>query len=106
MKANAIDLETLDTLMTAQQDVILLDVRRRADYEKSPATIPGARWRDPDQIDRWSGELSAGQPAVVYCVKGGPVSQAAVERLRREGCDARYLVGGLKAWTEGGRPVE
>ena len=57
-------------------------------------------------IDHWSGELQAGGVAVVYCVKGGPVSQSVTDRLRREGCDAVYLKGGLKAWAESGKTVE
>jgi uncharacterized protein len=49
--------------------------------------------------------LPAGKRAVVYCVKGGSVSQSVTERLRREGIDAVFLEGGLKAWTDGGRPL-
>ena len=106
MEEHGIDVETLYRLMAASEDVTLLDVRRKADYEASPAKIPGARWRDPEMIDRWSGELSGTQSTVVYCVKGGSVSQSVTDRLRRKGCDAVYLKGGLKAWTESGNTVE
>ena len=106
MEEHVIDVNTLARLMSAPQGLTLLDVRRRADYEASPAKIPGARWRDPEMIDHWSGELQAGGVAVVYCVKGGPVSQSVTEGLRRTGCDAVYLKGGLKAWAESGKTVE
>ena len=33
------------------------------------------------------------------------VAYRGVDLLRREGIDAVFLEGGLKAWTEGGRPV-
>ncbi len=100
-----IDLETLDKLMAAHPALTLLDVRRKVDYEASPARIPGARWRDPEDVAQWCAELASGGTTVVYCVKGGAVSQSVADRLRGEGCDVFFLQGGLKAWTEGGRPV-
>ena len=42
----------------------------------------------------------------IDCVKGGPVSQSTVDRLRKEGFNASFLEGGLKAWVAGGNPVE
>ena len=106
MKDYGIDVNALAKLMDTRQALTLLDVRRKADYEASPAKIPGSRWRDPEMIDRWCAELTAGPTTVVYCVKGGPVSQSVTDRLRREGCDAFYLKGGLKVWTASGKPVE
>ena len=105
MEDYGIDLKTLDKLMAAHPEATLLDVRREADYASSPAKIPGARWRDPEKIDQWHAEFAAGQSIVVYCVKGGPISQAVTERLRGEGCDARFLKGGLKAWTDHGKTL-
>jgi uncharacterized protein len=43
---------------------------------------------------------------VVYCVRGGAVSQSAAERLAKEGLQAMFLEGGLQAWTESGRALE
>ncbi len=100
MENNTIDVEALAAALTAAHSVTLLDVRRKGDYEASPHKIPGARWRDPEKIDHWIDELPTGRQAVVYCVKGGSVSQSVTDRLRREGHDAVYLVGGLKAWVE------
>ncbi len=100
MENNTIDVEMLAAALTAAHRVTLLDVRRKVDYEASPHKIPGAQWRDPEKIDSWIEELPAGRKTVVYCVKGGSVSQSVTDRLRREGHDAVYLVGGLKSWVE------
>ena len=106
MEENTIDVETLAATLSASREVTLLDVRRKGDYEASPHKIPGARWRDPEKIDHWISELPAGQQTVVYCVKGGSVSQSVTERLRREGHDAVYLVGGLKLWVENREKID
>ena len=100
MEDRTIDVESLAATLSAEREVNLLDVRRKGDYEASPHKIPGARWRDPEKIDHWISELPADRKTVVYCVKGGSVSQSVTDRLRREGHDAVYLVGGLKAWVE------
>jgi len=106
MEKFAIDTESLDKLLSDSKKVRLLDVRRKMDYEASPHKIPGALWRDPEKIGLWINELPAGQQAVVYCVKGGSVSQSITDRLRSEDRNALFLKGGLKAWIEGGKTVE
>ena len=86
--------------------VTLVDVRRKADYEADPGLIPGARWRDPEQVSRWGAELPADRPVAVYCVKGGAVSQSVAETLAGRQMSACYVAGGLKAWKESGGRVE
>jgi len=39
---------------------------------------------------------------IVYCVKGGPVSQSTADRLAEKGFDVRYLQGGVMAWNAAG----
>ena len=80
--------------------VLLLDVRRKADYDADPETIPGASWRNPEQVDVWSREIPKGQRVVVYCVKGGSVSQSITTTLVQKDIQACYVEGGLKAWKE------
>ena len=80
--------------------LLLVDVRRRIDYDADPETIPGASWRDPERIEDWVHELPREMRVVVYCVKGGAVSQATAAALVKKDIDARYLEGGLKAWKE------
>jgi rhodanese-related sulfurtransferase len=86
--------------------VTLVDVRRRSDYEADPALIPGAAWQDPEQVARWGRELPAGKPVVVYCVKGGSVSQSVTETLTRNQVEACYVAGGIKAWKEAGGRID
>jgi rhodanese-related sulfurtransferase len=88
------------------KNVTLVDVRRKADYEADPNLIPGAAWRNPEEVDAWSRELLQGKPVVVYCVKGGSVSQSITDALTRKQIDVRYIEGGLKAWKESGERVE
>jgi rhodanese-related sulfurtransferase len=79
---------------------LLLDVRRKADYDADPETIPGASWRNPEQVDVWSREIPKGQRVVVYCAKGGSVSQSITTALVHKDIQACYVEGGLKAWKE------
>jgi len=88
------------------QSVTLLDVRRKADYEAEPSLIPGAAWHDPEQVGSWSRELPKDRPVVVYCVKGGSVSQSITATLTDQQVNARFVEGGLKAWKEAGGELE
>ena len=49
--------------------------------------------------------LRENSEVVLYCVKGGSVSQSVSDRLRRENVKACYVEGGLKAWRESGGEV-
>ena len=102
----SIDIEELASLLADSDAVTLIDVRRKADAETTPKTIQGAAWRDPENIDAWVGQLPAGKRTVVYCVKGGSVSQSVVDRLKKEGLEAVFLEGGLKKWIDDGRPTK
>ena len=88
------------------QSVTLLDVRRKADYEAEPNLIPGAAWRDPEQVESWSRELPKDRPVVVYCVKGGSVSQSITTTLTGKQVNARFVEGGLNAWKAAGGELE
>jgi rhodanese-related sulfurtransferase len=88
------------------ENVTLVDVRRKADYDADPHLIPGAAWRNPEEVEAWSRELLQSKPVVVYCVKGGSVSQSITDALTRKQINACYVDGGLKAWKESGGPVE
>lgn len=85
---------------------VLLDVRRKADFDDSPRKIGTAEWRDPEKVDQWSPEISEERPIIVYCVKGGSVSQSVATRLGQGHRQVKFLQGGIKAWMELGEPVE
>jgi rhodanese-related sulfurtransferase len=79
-------------------DTLVLDVRREADYAASNETIPGAFWKNPDKIDAWISALPKSQEVVIYCVRGGEVSNSVVDRLHAEGIKARFIEGGIEAY--------
>ena len=103
---DSIDTQDLNQMLSSGVDLTLLDVRRRIDYEPSPEKIAGAAWLDPEKIDIWSKHLPAKKRIVVYCVKGGSVSQSVADRLRQKGLDAVFLEGGLKNWVNQQLPFE
>jgi rhodanese-related sulfurtransferase len=92
--------------MQAHGTVTLLDVRRPADREATPAMIPGAVWRDPAAVDTWADGLPGGACTVIYCARGGSVSQSVSKQLRAKGLAVAYLHGGLQAWTEHGEAID
>ena len=53
--------EDLKEQLATRKDLILLDVRRKADYDADQEKLPGAEWRDPDKVDEWSSGTSQGQ---------------------------------------------
>jgi len=85
--------------------VLVFDVRREADYQASNETIPGALWKNPDKIDAWIEAVPRTVEVVVYCVRGGSVSNAVVDRLQAVGVKARYIEGGLEAYKAAGGRV-
>lgn len=78
---------------------------RKVDFEGAPKKIGGASWVDPEKADEWSAELPQDRPVVVYCVKGGSVSQSIADRLQQSHSDVKFLQGGIKAWMDLGEPV-
>jgi rhodanese-related sulfurtransferase len=91
--------------LKARKDLILLDVRRKADYEASQEKLPGAEWRDPDTLDEWTAVLPRGKEVVVYCVRGGSVSNRVLDYLQEKNIQARLIEGGIEAWKASGGPV-
>jgi rhodanese-related sulfurtransferase len=92
----------LDRLLKAG-DILLLDVRRRTDRDADPAGIPGAAWRDPEQVGDWSSGLPRDRQVVVYCARGGSVSRSVTAALSEKGIRAGFLEGGMTAWKASGR---
>jgi len=84
--------------MKAAQAVTLLDVRLLEDFAEDQSLIPGASYKNPDDIALWSAELAADVSIVVYCVKGKWVSQKAAKYLAEAGYDVLTLDGGIEAW--------
>jgi len=102
---DSISIEELTTLLAENRKTVLLDVRRKNDFEQSPRMIPCADWRDPENIETWMDAVPKDQDVVVYCVKGGMVSQSVAEKLAARSCRAKFLEGGILAWQASGKDV-
>jgi rhodanese-related sulfurtransferase len=86
--------------------VLVFDVRREADYAASGEVIPGAMWKNPEKIDIWVNALPRTLDVVIYCVRGGSVSNSVVDRLQAEGVKARFIEGGIEAYKAAGGKLE
>ncbi|MBL0712748.1 MAG: hypothetical protein JJV98_03510 [Desulfosarcina sp.] len=101
----SITAQDLQNMIKAQTNIRVLDVRRKADFAGSPQKIIPARWQDPERVNEWLATVPTDQDIVVYCVKGGGVSQSIADQLARKQCRVKFVQGGIKAWREIGGPL-
>lgn len=78
---------------------IVLDARRDDAFRQSTQMLAGGLRRDPEKVSSWAHSLPAGASFVAYCADGGEVSQHVVRALLGHGISARYLEGGISAWS-------
>jgi len=95
--------QALKKNMAEDRDVIVLDVRRNTDYEADKEMIPSAVRRNPEQVDQWVQEIPKDKNVVVYCIRGGSVSNSVVDKLLAAGVSTRYIEGGWEAWKKSGQ---
>jgi len=84
---------------------LILDVRRVADREAAPEHLPGAQWKNPEQLAEWAKTVPRESEIVVYCAHGGAISNSVVDVLRAKGFKARLIHGGLEGWKAAGGEV-
>ncbi len=94
--------DELRRLLAARKNVLLVDVRRRTDYDTDGQKIPGAAWLDPERLAQWSTALPLDRQIVVYCARGGTVSNSIVDQLQAKGIKACFIEGGIEAWRQAG----
>ena len=80
------------------EQLVILDVRRPQDRAQDPQGIPHSIWYHPDEVHEWSKQLSKDKAIVMYCARGGSVSNGLVDILQTKGFNARFIEGGLAAW--------
>ena len=97
--------DDLKQLLYLRKNVLILDVRRKNDYQTDGQKIPGAAWLDPDKLTQWSTALPLDREIVIYCVRGGSVSNSVVDQLQAKGVKARFIEGGIEAWKTAGGEV-
>lgn len=104
--SGSVNHEELSSLLGGDNKPIVLDVRRKADFETAPEKISGAEWLDPSLVGEWGASIPRDRPVVLYCVRGGSVSQSVAEKLSSTHPDVRFLQGGITSWIESGGSVE
>jgi len=97
--------ELMSAMEKGGEDVVLIDVRRKDDYSADPQMIPSATWKDPNLVTQWSDELPKDKKVIVYCVRGGSVSNAVLDHLPEKDVKACYIQGGIAAWKDQGGPL-
>jgi rhodanese-related sulfurtransferase len=93
----SINPEELYGLFLSGNHPAVIDVRRRTVFEQASFLLPSARWRPHMETQSWA--PASPRELVVYCVHGHNVSQLVAGLLRSEGFEARFLAGGIEAWT-------
>jgi rhodanese-related sulfurtransferase len=88
------------------KNVSIIDVRRKEDYAADSSVIPGSTWFDPTNIDNWCTTLPTDKEVILYCVRGGGVSNSVVDTLQAKGLNARFIEGGITAWKDAGGSVK
>jgi len=94
-----VSLEQLKELQDTQ-NIALIDVRLAEDFALDPILIPGAEYKDPENISKWVDTLPKDKKIILYCVKGAWVSQKAATYLNEKGYDVSSLNGGLRDWKK------
>ena len=99
--------EELKSRMDAGEDVLVVDVRDRVDFEAEPKIIPGALHMTIEEMDARHREIPRERDIVLYCTcPSEETSARAALLLRRRGIERiRPLAGGYHGWRDRGYPM-
>ena len=99
----SLDTEEAKTMLEDNQDVVLIDVRNRDEYNSEH--LRGAKNMPLDQLDKKHGKLPRDKDIVVYCHNGGR-SVRAIRKLEVAGFTQLYhMHEGLRGWNKAGYPT-
>jgi Fe-Mn family superoxide dismutase len=101
----AVGPEEVKAMLDAGQKVQIVDARPSFYASRTPDIMSGATWRDPERLQDWIGELSKGEPVVVFCAYGFHVGCRTAGALREAGFDAKWMKGGHSGWKAIGGPT-
>jgi rhodanese-related sulfurtransferase len=108
MEQHSISPEALHTLLAANQEVLLFDVRQPLDLLANSEIIPGAKRIPPKEVLENPLLIPKEKDSIVYCTC--PSDKTSREILRRARAlhflRIKFLKGGLAAWKARGYPVE
>jgi len=88
-------------------DVMVVDVRDRLDFEAEPAIIPGALHLAIDELESRHGEIPRERDIVLYCTCPNEATSGRMALLLRSRgiIRVRPLMGGFRAWRDLGYPL-
>src|SRR5580700_3490713 len=100
--------EALHTLLAANQDVLLFDVRQPLDLLANSEIIPGAKRIPPREVLENPSLIPKEKDSIVYCTcPSDRTSRAVLQRaLALHLLRVKFLKGGLAGWKAKGYPVE
>ena len=90
------------TLLGQRDDLYLLDVRTRGEYQQ--ARLEGARLIPIDQFAKRLAEVPKNRPILVYCAVGSRSAQAVNYLVRHGYLEVYNLDGGVYSWAQSGYP--
>lgn len=108
MVEHSITPESLHTLLAANQEVLLFDVRQPLDLLANSEIIPGAKRIPPREVLENPSLIPKEKDSIVYCTcPSDKTSRAVLRRARAlHFFRMKFLEGGLAAWKAKGYPVE
>ncbi|HVE48690.1 MAG TPA: Fe-Mn family superoxide dismutase [Casimicrobiaceae bacterium] len=102
----AVGPEEVKAMLDSGKALQFVDARPKHYRSRMIDEVEGAKWRDPDRVQEWVGELSKSEPVVVFCVYGFHVGCRTAIALRDAGFEASYMKGGHSAWKAMGGPMK
>ena len=108
VERHSITPEALHTLLAANQEVLLFDVRQPLDLLASYEIIPGAKRIPPKEVLENPSLIPKDKDSIVYCTcPSDRTSRGILQRARAmHFLQIKFLKGGLAAWKAKGYPVE
>ena len=101
-----VGVEEAKAMLDAGKPVQFIDARPWPAVSRAPEVMQGAKWRDPERVQKWASELSKTEPVVVFCAYGFHVGCKTAIALRDLGFDAKFMTGGHSAWKAIGGQVK
>jgi rhodanese-related sulfurtransferase len=108
MGQHSITAEALYTMLGANREVLLFDVRQPLDLLANSEIIPGAKRIPPKDVLENPALIPKEKDSIVYCTcPSDKTSRAILDRaLALHFLRIKFLQGGLAAWKAKGYPVE
>jgi rhodanese-related sulfurtransferase len=108
LELHSITPESLHTLLTSEQEILLYDVRLPLDLLANSEVIPGATRIPPRELLENPALIPKEKDSVVYCTCPSDKTSRVILRraLGMQFLRIKFLRGGLAGWKAKGYPVE